>query len=349
MKGHPPPTPAAIALLIAACAARDGGAPPPTAAEPLPAATVSPEPAAASDDRPADLGAIAAAERALHPRRGYTTGADGGVAGRVVDFRGRPIAGATVQLCCEGSAALPVLHTDADGRWATDRPLSSNTTIEVLATGWSRAAFTGPTEAVLGTLTLHRGPRQLAALAALGGSPTDRVWLALELAAGDAEGEDGPTDRGGSYPDQVQEDTWRAAARYLPELRLIAAEPAFDEGSYHLRDAARGLLALRARPEDDALVAPVRHPPATPVRAPTAEALCPPWQRAWAGSQHLTVEELPGTCRLRLLDREAGVALLSLDMFYADWGYRLDGIGRREGEGWALIDAWEATTWHGAY
>ena len=125
------------------------------------------------------------------------------------------------------------------------------------------------------------------------GNPTDRIWLALELAAGDAEGEDGPTDRGESQPDAVQEDTWRAAAHYLPELRLIGAEPAFDLGSYHLGEAARGLLALRARPEDDALVAPLRHPPAAPVRAPTPEARCAPWQRAWAGAERLPVEELP--------------------------------------------------------
>lgn len=94
-------------------------------------------------------------------------------------------------------------------------------------------------------------------------------------------------------PDEVQDDTWRAAAHYTPELRLIGAEPAFDLGSYHLGEAARGLLALRARPEDDALVAPLRHPPVTPVRAPTPEALCAPWQRAWAGSQERPVEELP--------------------------------------------------------
>lgn len=288
---------------------------------------------------PADYAAIAATERALHPAGKWATGGpSGSAAGRVLDFQGHPVAQAEVTLACPDPL---VLHTDAQGRWsAPDRP--GPCTLTVLARGFSRVSLGGTSSSVSGDLALVRGPRTLgAAIDHAADYAPGRARIALELILGDPEGEDGPTDAGFSIPEAMATERWRTAGKLLPELRGFAAlvEPQ-AVGTPGLVARARWLLADQADPADDALVAAGRHPPPSPIVAPTVEALCPAWQ-AWLAEG---VSDR-GLCSVRATQERA--ALLSTEFTYAHWGTRFDGIARREADGWHLIDSREGSHWDG--
>jgi hypothetical protein len=263
--------------------------------------------------------------------------------GRVVDVQGRPVAGAAVEVSITGQDYRPVTIGEGvsgvDGRFALN--LSTNEYgdlgLGVEAPGFARWGWAGFPRGIVGEeIVIHRAIDR----AFLDGlrsvrDPEERARRVLEIAASD------------DLPD-IEE-----LFPYLADLRLdlAAMVRARPDGPKMRRpdrtpaDEALRLLAYRADPADDALVAPwIRknwgarpaHVAHIGLAADSIGGICDRWREIHFADQGIASDRPPSVCHEPVADRTGTHALALFTVRYQSWGYDMHLVTRREGKRWVL-------------